>query len=394
LRIFHITDAYDQPGGIQTYLKSLMGIMRDRGHQVEIYSPPGVQDHPGSYLSRWLGFNHYRAVGMLLDEYRPAVLHAHSLSMRLSPLPLKAAVERSVPVVMTVHDVNYVCPKKWLIYRDGESCSAGFGGRCLVSGCPSRKESILYEPYHHLRWLKCAIHRPMLRSYVDAFVCPSEALSDLLKENLGVRRVYHIPNFVDERIFVGSGMRNYENLLFVGRLTREKGVHLLLRAMPLILESCPGAVLTIVGDGPDRKNLEESTWALGIAKKVRFAGAASNENLPDYYEETTICLLPSLLVESGPISGLEALACGRPLVGSGLGGVAEMVRKGRTGLLFKRGDHRDLAGKVISLLGNRELLQGMGEDSRAFYEEKFSGDRHLESLLSLYVDPQDMSAAG
>jgi glycosyltransferase involved in cell wall biosynthesis len=71
-----------------------------------------------------------------------------------------------------------------------------------------------------------------------------------------------------------------------------------------------------------------------------------------------------------------------------------MVRKGRTGLLFKRGDHRDLAGKVISLLGNRELLQGMGEDSRAFYEEKFSGDRHLESLLSLYVDPQDMSAAG
>jgi glycosyltransferase involved in cell wall biosynthesis len=384
MRILHITDNYGFTGGIQSYLKHLSALLRKKGHTAEIYSPSESRETVSSYLSRWISYKDYLAVKEIVAQFEPDILHGHSISMRISPLPFLAARIKKIPVVMTVHDFGYVCPRKWMIYRDESPCSYGFGFRCLVSNCPSNKNGWLYLPYHNLRWLKIALHRCMLKRYVRTFVCPSRVLARWMTKSLNVHNIVCIPNFVERILFLQQDVQNDNQLLFVGRLSEEKGVGCLLKAMPNILATYPDAFLTIVGDGPVRQKLESLSHSLKIDENVCFAGTVENERLDEYYRRATICVLPSLWMENCPVTGLEALAFGIPLVGSNIGGIPAMIQDGKTGFLFIKNDHMDLAEKIGLLIKNQELLNVFRENSLSFFQQSFTEEKHYEQILSLY----------
>ena len=385
MRILHITDNYEFVSGIRRYVDGAVALLQRAGHETEIYSPPGAGEELGSYLSRWLSVRYYREVGRVIERFKPDILHAHSLSLRLSPLPLLAARQRAIPVVMTVHDFNYVCPRKWLVRRDGRICSTGFGIRCLCSNCPSGKSGWPYLLYHDLRWLKTALHRRMLRRWVDVFITPSVVLREWTTKNFAAPKVVHIPNFVARGNSPPAAVPDPDQLLLVGRLSKEKGVACLLAAMPLVLAECPGARLTVVGDGPERGALERLANDLDIGGSIRFEGMLAPDSLPAYYAAATVCVLPSLWMENGPVAGLEALAYGRALVGSDRGGTPELIENGRTGFLFKAGDSADLAEKIVRLLRDPALAKGMGRRAFEVYEARFSEARHAEKLTAIYA---------
>jgi len=384
MRILHITDNYEFTGGIRSYLKHLINLSREKKHKARIYSPSGNRGNISSFFTRWISRKHYSAVKKIIAQFEPDILHAHSLSMRISPLPLLAAKEKKIPVVMTVHDFNYVCPRKWMIYKDKNSCSYGFGLRCLVSNCFSNKNNRLCMPYHNLRWLKIFLHRCMLKKYVQTFICPSKILGQWMEKSLDVRDVVHIPNFIEGKFSSRMNIQNYNQLLFIGRLSKEKGVDCLLKAMPLILISCPDTFLTIVGDGPERKKLEYLANSLKIDRNVYFAGMVDNEKLPGYYAKATICILPSLWMENCPVAGLEALAFGKPLVGSNVGGIPEIIQEGKTGFLFRKDDHKDLAEKINLLMKDEELVDNLSKNSFSFFEQNFTEEKHFERIFSVY----------
>lgn len=111
MRILHITDDIStEASGISSYLKNLLPLLESENVETYLYSPPSTGARFESHLSRWASRRHYQEVRRLLCTQKPAIVHAHSLSLRLSPLVLRAAREASVPVVATVHDFNYVCP--------------------------------------------------------------------------------------------------------------------------------------------------------------------------------------------------------------------------------------------------------------------------------------------
>lgn len=168
-------------------------------------------------------------------------------------------------------------------------------------------------------------------------------------------------------------------LLFCGRLAQKKGVRHLVEALPAVLARVPDAGLAIVGDGEEREGLERLVRERGLGAAVRFVGAVPNEALPDYYAAADIVCCPSIVDSRGdteglPVVALEAAACGLPVVASRVGGMAEAVRDGETGILVPQKDPAALAAAVVGLLEDPARRRRMGERGRRMVEEEFTWD--------------------
>ncbi len=383
MRVLHLTDDMALLGGVQRYLTMLETVLPAHGVECRVWAPaPGPLQ---GAASRWFGRRYRREVGALVRDFRPDVVHAHNVWMRLSPAPLEVAHEAGVPVMMTVHDYNWVCPRKWMITEDDQPCEIGFGKRCAISGCRGSHEGRVWMPYNALRWLKTASHRPMLTRWVDRFVSPSRHLAGWMEQSLGVDEVVHIPNFAPgPRGGSAHPITNPKTLVFVGRLSREKGVDVLLRSMPKVVLEHPDGRLVIAGDGPERRRLEALAAELGVAEFVRFAGALGPEGLEQVYDDAGLLILPTLWMENCPVSVLEAFAHGRAVVATRIGGVPELIDDGRTGVVFERGDDRGLGDRLVDLLSDPERIATMGGHARASWSEKYTPEIHGKRLRAAY----------
>jgi glycosyltransferase involved in cell wall biosynthesis len=383
VRVLHITDDLELLGGVQRYLERLLPALRGAGVEVDAWSPsPGPL---GGALSRWYGWRHRAELRRLIGRRRPDVVHAHNLWMRLSPAPLGAAAAAGVRVVMTAHDYALVCPRKWMVTGDDRPCESGFGPRCAVAGCRGSREGWAWAPYNALRWLKTWLHRRMLRSRVDRFVSPSRHLAGWLERSLGVGGVAHIVNFAPAA--GGEGVREVshpQTLLYAGRLGREKGVDVLLRAMPGVVASRPEARLVVAGDGPERSRLEAMAGDLGVSGAVRFSGALAADELGRRYEDAGLVVLPTLWMENCPVSVLEAFAHGRGVVATAIGGLPELVDDGHNGALFPRGDVRRLADLLGRLLGDPDRVAAMGRAALDSWRADHTPEIHAGRLVGLY----------
>ena len=165
----------------------------------------------------------------------------------------------------------------------------------------------------------------------------------------------YIPNSVDTEHFTPSTLKTWNspiNILFVGRLTEEKGVDTLFHAMrEVIAKGFKQLSLTLAGDGPLRREFEEMVSDLGITKYVEFVG--STNEVVHYYRNSHILVIPSNW-EGLPLVLLEGMACGLAIVASNLGGTREGIEDGINGLLFTPGKEDELSSKIIYFLENPE----------------------------------------
>src|SRR5262249_7975840 len=143
-------------------------------------------------------------------------------------------------------------------------------------------------------------------------------------------------------------------VVFLGRLRKYKGAQHAIRAFPSVVARVPAARLRIVGDGPYRGELERMTRALGIADRVDFLGAVSQQGKVEALNEAQIAVCPSPK-EGWGLTVIEANACGAPVVASRSHGLIESVRDGETGILVPHGDHPALAKALVTLLVDRDL---------------------------------------
>lgn len=162
--------------------------------------------------------------------------------------------------------------------------------------------------------------------------------------------------------------RHAKNLLFVGRLVEKKGVEYLLESIPLIRNQIPDIKLTIVGDGPLRKNLENLAKKLAITDCVDFVGFKTGQEKINYFLSSSILVVPSIQTKNGDVEGLpvvimEGMAAGKPVVASNVGGIKEIVRENENGFLVKPKSPSQLAERLIYLLGKPNITKQMGQIS-------------------------------
>jgi glycosyltransferase involved in cell wall biosynthesis len=176
-------------------------------------------------------------------------------------------------------------------------------------------------------------------------------------------------------------------LLFVGRLVEKKGTRYAIEAMAAIAREEPGARLMIVGDGPERTALERLTARLDLKDRVAFAGAVPNDELPALYASADLFIGPSVVEANGDTESFgvvfaEAMASGCPVVATDVGGVADLVVDGETGVLVPERDAPAIAETVVALLRDDALRRKLAGNGVAWVREEFD----LRRTASRYAD--------
>lgn len=206
------------------------------------------------------------------------------------------------------------------------------------------------------------------------------------------RKVVIVPNGVDIRQFenLDKGKirkelkisKQKKVILFVGRLHSIKGVKYLIQAIKIILNKDKNVKLLIVGDGDERKNLENLCKNLNLENHVTFVGEVSPEKVPKYMVASDIFVLPSLS-ESFGIVNIQAMYCGLPIVATNVGGIPENVIDQINGFLIEPRNEYQIAEKVILLLNNNELREKISENNKE-KASNYSWERVVEKLEKLY----------
>ena len=173
-------------------------------------------------------------------------------------------------------------------------------------------------------------------------------------------------------------------ILYVGRLAYRKGLHVLIHAIPFILKEFPNARLLIAGKGYMDHFLRILIKSLHVEENVKLLGFIRDEKLPELYSLSSLFVLPSLYCESFGITLLEAMASGKPVVASNVGGIPEIVKNGVTGLLSRRGDPKDLADKIINVLSNQDLSQNLSFNAKNLVNKRFSWPIIAKNMEELY----------
>ena len=177
---------------------------------------------------------------------------------------------------------------------------------------------------------------------------------------------------------------NKNIILFVGNLILYKGPDVLVKAMPNILKKVSDTELIFVGSGRMKNELEELSKKRDVEKYVKFAGFIEDSLKPLYYKAADVFCLPSTMsTESFGIVNLEAMACSVPIVASKIGGVPDVVKDGRNGLLVPQGDSEALADAIIYLLENEDIRERMGKNGRKKVEN-YSWEKIAEETERLY----------
>jgi glycogen(starch) synthase len=174
-----------------------------------------------------------------------------------------------------------------------------------------------------------------------------------------------------------------QRVLCLGRMSQEKGFDLALAAFALLVKRFPRARLVFAGDGPTRRHLEQQATALGVEQVVEFLGWVSRDRLPDLINTCAVVVIPSRQ-ESLPLVALEAGLMARPVVGTRVGGLPEIVLHQQSGLLVDKEDSAALAQAIVYLFEHPDSAAQMGQAARNRVQKKFNWEQHIDSYDLLY----------
>jgi glycosyltransferase involved in cell wall biosynthesis len=259
--------------------------------------------------------------------------------------------------------------------------AARWAGRPLFATCHLWfSSSIPHQMYS-------ALDRFVLR-YFDGVIGVSPPIGDTLhKAWVPQRKVAVIANGIDFSPFLrvedAASRREFGSDLtigIVGRLVGQKGHPFFFAAARAVLKKFPGAKFVVIGEGPDRKQLETLAQELGIAGSVHFAGY--RDDMPSAYAGLDLMVMPSL-DEGLPMTLLEAMAANRAVIASAVGAVPEVITHGQTGLLVEPGNTNDLKQAMLLLLNDASLRKRMGENARESVS-RFSSDLMARNYLDFY----------
>ena len=327
LRVLLLGNYLPPRGGAEAHLAAVHALLRDAGHPVELHAPgeaggwPDVRDRFHNPAVRRLVLGRIR-------EFRPDLVHVHNFLRRLSVAPFRAARLAGVPTLLTVHDYQLFCPRTWAVRADGTPCPRPSLRLCLSGACRGGLTGIPGRAAYALNTVRVRWASRVVRREATRIVAPSEALAARLR---GMLRpdVSHLPNPFPAPAgpFEPPTSRD---LLFLGRVSREKGVRELIDA----LAGAPGLRLTVAGDGTELGAVKEAVRERGLEPVVRFEGWVGRDRVPGLLRSHGALVLPSVWMENSPVSVHEALASGRPVLGSTRGGIPELVSEKEEGFLF------------------------------------------------------------
>jgi glycosyltransferase involved in cell wall biosynthesis len=380
-------NAYQQRGGEDRVVEAEARLLQEHGHTVVRYGRHNDELRgrgPLATLSAGIetiwASGSLREMKSLISREEPDVVHFHNTFPLISPAVYYACAEAGVPVVQTLHNYRLLCPAA-LFLRDGKVCEECLGWNVALPG-------MLHRCYRGSRIATAAVtamlavHRAMgtWREKVAVYIALTEfARRKFIAGGLPAERIVVKPNFVASDPGPRQGPGQYA--LYVGRLSEEKGLRVLMRAWGRLSEPIP---LRIAGDGPLVDEIADEIRGKE-QQRVELLGRLPQAEITRLMHGARFLVLPSVCYENFPLTVAEAFACGLPVIASRLGAMAEIIEDGATGLHFVPGDAQDLAAKVEWAWSHPEELGELGGAARIEYQSKYTWTRNYERTMNIYA---------
>ena len=377
---------YQLPGGEDQVFADEAWLLEQHGHEVVRYEKKNSEIEKMGKLDLAFSTIWNRKVlgefGDLLEDIKPDVVHFHNIFPLISPAAYLAAKRLGIPVVQTLHNFRMICPGAALM-RDGKICENCVGKsvawsairhKCYRNSRSASTVVALGNAFHHLNktWIK----------NVDSFIALTEHSRQVFaKTGIAAEKLTVKPNFV--RPDPGVSEESGEYAIFVGRLSPEKGIDVLLQTWG---GDNPCSVpLVIIGDGP----LNESVANLANRNpNVTWLGQLPFEEVLARIRGAKMLIMPSIWYETFGRTMIEAFAVGVPVIASDIGAMKEIVVDGCNGLHFEVGNVSSLLAKVTLLDGNPDLRQRLGQQARETFQEKYTMEKNYELLWNIYESLQ------
>ena len=383
-------------GGSESYMLSLGEHFEKLGHKVEYFGMYDEKNTVGNSSSLYTTNMDFHSKGIsrffypfriiysreakkkiirVIDNFKPDIIHLNNINFQLTPSIIYGAKKRNIPVVQTVHDYQMICPNH-LLYNFSknepcEKCVNGSAINCIKNNCihNSKVKSILGV-------IEAKLYS-FLNTYkkVDLYVCPSKFLENKL---LSAKKFYKgktltIHNFIDKNRFSKTDNNTEAYIVFVGRLSKEKGIDNLLKTAELL----PEYNFVVAGGGPEED-------AVKNCENIKFAGFLTGDKLTHIMGSAKLLILPSVCYENCPLSILESHCLGVPVITMNKGGMAELVKDKINGALVTDETPEGIAGKIRETLGNEEYYNKLKSNCESEKDNILSVEDYCEILLKEY----------
>jgi glycosyltransferase involved in cell wall biosynthesis len=378
LRVVLVHNLYRQAGGEDMVFLTESRLLAAHGHHVRVvtFDNRDLDSTQPIRLGAMTVWNNeaYRQLREVFRQERPHIVHFHNTFPIVSPAGYYAARAEGAAVVQTLHNFRLICANA-LFYRDGHVCED-----CMGVSVPW--PSVVHGCYRGSRAASTAaaamlsVHRMAgtWRNLVNRYIALSDfARRKFVEGGIPAARLVVKSNFVARDPGVGTHDGGFA--LFVGRLSPEKGLDVLLAACARMRRALP---LKIVGTGP----LEHASCSR--ADMVEWLGALPEERVLALMQRASFLVLPSQVYENFPVTLVEAFATGLPVVATGHGSISEIVSDGVTGRHVRQGDPNDLAEKLEWAVEHPDVLADMGARARGEFETKYTAERNYQQLLEVY----------
>lgn len=400
MKILLTHNAYSITGGAEVFYHEVGRVLEQQGHVVAYFScheddlnapwsdyfPEAADYKSAGFLNKIKTFpsmvysSHAKqAMAKIIADFKPDIIHAFAIYIKLTPSILEAATEAGVPVVMSCNDYKHICPN-YKLYHHGSVCEECKGGRfykAIVNRCSH--DSLIYSTASSI---EAYVHNMMniYHKNIHTFLFSSDFMAHKTEEfwGKGSFRWRKLRNPFDSTRHKATYNPDGP-VLFFGRLIEEKGVVNLVKAASLL----PDIDFRIVGDGPDNELLQEYSLDLGC-KNITFVGQKWGEDVDFEIQSCRFVVVPSVWHENFPYVINQSFAFGKPIIGSNRGGITELVSDGERGIIYEATDSEALAQAIKKLWGDPESVNSMGKTAKTYSDEHFNDVTFYETLISIY----------
>ena len=402
LKILSVNKYHKLKGGSETIFFGEMRALIKAGHSVIPFSMHDTNNLPSEYSEFFVNtvdyekpgltnklsaagkilysFEAKRKISALLDKHPVDLAHLHIFQHQISPSILSPLRKNKIPVVASLHDLKPICGN-YKMFAKGAICEKCKGGRhyqMALNRC--NKGSFAASLVNTMEMYLHGIAG--FYDQIDIFIAVSEFYRQKMIEfGFSADKIVCLPSFVDASNFTPAPPSLVgEYMLYFGRLAEEKGIQTFIKAAAIN----PNIEHIIVGTGPEETLLRDFVEINSITN-VTFAGFQSGAKLTELVSQSRAVVVPSEWYENSPLTVLEAMAYARPVIGSDIGGIPELICDGNDGLLFAAGNEHELADRIQYLWAHGEVAHSMGVNGREKVISNYNCSSHLDGLLNIYA---------
>jgi len=396
MKVLLINKFHYLKGGAERVYFETKRLLEENGHQVICFSMQDKNNVPcteenffvphvdfstrGGWLKKALRFIYYpeaaRRLEKLVIEEKPDVAHLHNVYHQLTYSILNPLRKHKVPIVLTLHDYHLIAPDYNLYAHNkiDESCKPHRYYRCVLRRCLQNNflVSLLGAIESYVNWLS------NYAAKIDQFISPSKFLANKYAEWDFKPEIKVIHNCLELSNFTPDFTPG-DYLVYYGRLSREKGVKTLCQA----IRKLPEIKLKIIGSGPEEAALKEYLERKQV-RNVELLGYKEGAELFELIKAARFLVIPSQWYENYPMTVIEAMALGKPVLAARLGGLTEMVTENYNGWFFEAGNIRGLREQIKRIHDNTPLIEQLGHNARRTVEQKNSSEGYYKHIIGLY----------